>query len=234
MATDALVSTLIVTNSPKDWPADLVGVQVVDARTYLTDPAFSEPRGIKVFNLCRSYRYQSSGYYVSLLAEARGHKPIPSIATIQDLKTQAIVRLVSDELDELIQKSLAPIKSDKFTLSIYFGANMAHRYDRLSLQLFNQFQSPLLRASFVREKQGWQLRSITAIAANEVPESHRAFLIDTARLHFAGRRGGTKKRNRIRFDLAILYNPEDTEPPSDAKRSADSSRPRVNRRWRRS
>ena len=213
----ALVSTLIVTNSPKDWPADLVGVQVVDARTYLTDPAFSEPRGIKVFNLCRSYRYQSSGYYVSLLAEARGHKPIPSIATIQDLKTQAIVRLVSDELDELIQKSLAPIKSDKFTLSIYFGANMAHRYDRLCMQLFNQFQAPLLRASFVREKQGWQLRSITAIAANEVPESHRAFLIDTARLHFAGRRGGTKKRSRIRFDLAILHNPEDPEPPSDAK-----------------
>ncbi len=209
--------TLIVTNSPKDWPEEVVEVPVVDAKTYLSDPTFSEPRGVKVFNLCRSYRYQSTGYYVSLLAEARGHKPIPNIATIQDLKTQAIVRLVSDELDELIQKSLAPIKSDKFTLSIYFGANMARRYDRLSLHLFNQFQTPLLRASFMREKQGWQLRSIAAIAANEVPESHRAFLIDMARLHFAGRRSGVRRRARTRFDLAILHNPSDPEPPSDEK-----------------
>ena len=70
---------LIVTNSPKDWLVQIENVQVVDARSYLTDPSFNALRGVKVFNLCRSYRYQSTGYYVSLLAEARGHKPLPSI-----------------------------------------------------------------------------------------------------------------------------------------------------------
>ncbi len=48
---------------------------------------------MKLFNLCRSYRYQSSGYYVSLLAEARGHKPQPNVTAIQDLKSQTVVRL---------------------------------------------------------------------------------------------------------------------------------------------
>ena len=209
---------LIVTNSPKGWPVQMENVQVVDARAYLTDPSFNALRGVKVFNLCRSYRYQSTGYYVSLLAEARGHKPLPSITTIQDLKTQAIVRNVSEDLEEQIQKVLAPIKSDRFTLSIYFGRNVAKRYTRLALQLFNQFQSPLLRAYFVRaEKGGWQLRKVTTISANEVPESHWPFLIEVASQHFAGRYSGVKRRAQARFDLAILHDPDDPEPPSDPK-----------------
>jgi glutathione synthase/RimK-type ligase-like ATP-grasp enzyme len=211
------MAILIVTNSPKDWPGDIDGAQVVDARSYLTEPAYSDLRAAKVFNLCRSYRYQSTGYYVSLLAEARGHKPLPSITSMQDLKTQAIVRLVSDELDELIQHSLGPIKSESFTLSIYFGRNMAKRYDRLSLHLFNQFQTPLLRVYFNYSDQGWQIRRIKAISANEVPESHWPFVTQIAAEHFAGRRRSVKKRARARFDLAILHNPADPEPPSNAK-----------------
>src|SRR5690606_17750365 len=78
---------LMVTDSPEDWPFDSTSVQVVDPETYLIDPAYNEMRSVKVFNICRSYRYQSLGYYVSLLAEARGHKPIPSITTIQDMKS---------------------------------------------------------------------------------------------------------------------------------------------------
>ena len=77
------MAILIVTNSPKDWPGDIDGAQVVDARSYLTEPAYSDLRAAKVFNLCRSYRYQSTGYYVSLLAEARGHKPLPSITSMR-------------------------------------------------------------------------------------------------------------------------------------------------------
>lgn len=207
---------LIVTNSPDDWPAEIDDVQVVDARTYLTDPAYNDARGLKVFNLCRSYRYQSAGYYVSLVAEARGHKPQPSVTTLQDLKTAAIVRLVSDDLDSLMKQCLAPIRSERFTLSIYFGCNMAERYERLALHLFNQFQSPLLRAEFSRGDNGWQLKRVSTISANEVPQIHWPFVIEVARKHFAGRRGLGKKP-RPRFDLAILYKPDDPEPPSDAK-----------------
>ena len=146
------MSILIVVNDPREWPFEIPDVQVVDARSYLTKTEYSEMRSAKVINLCRSYRYQTTGYYVSLLAEARGHKPQPSVSTIQDIKSQAMMRLVSGELDELMQKSLSRIQSDKFTLSIYFGRNLAKRYDRLALQLFNMFQSPLLRAQFGRDK----------------------------------------------------------------------------------
>ena len=210
------MAILIVTNQPKDWPTKIDNVDVVDAKAYLTDARFSEARNVKVFNLCRSYRYQSVGYYVSLLAEARGHKPVPSVTTLQDIKSQAIVRIVSGELDELIQKSLGPIRSNKFELSVYFGRNLAHRYERLALNLFNQFQAPLIRAEFTRTKDRWTLRRVAPISTSDVPDSHWPFLIDSAVHHFSRRSGAGRKRQHARFDMAILHNPDDPEPPSDA------------------
>lgn len=207
---------LIVANDPKAWPINIPNVQVIDARSYLTRSEFSEMRGVKLFNMCRSYRYQSSGYYVSLLAEARGHKPLPSITTIQDMKSQAMIRLVSEDLDEIIQKGLAPIQRDKFTLSIYFGRNMARRYDRLCLHLFNLFQSPMLRAHFVKNGK-WVLRSIATISASEVPQSHWPFVLNVASEHFAGKRARVRRRTQARYDLAILHNPEEKDSPSNER-----------------
>jgi glutathione synthase/RimK-type ligase-like ATP-grasp enzyme len=207
------VRILIIADSPTDWPFRIPDADVVDAWSYLTQPQFSELRGVKVFNLCRSYRYQTVGYYVSLLAEARGHKPLPSISTLQDLRSQAMMRSVSEELEDLIQNSLGPIQSERFTLSVYFGRNLAKRYERLSLHLFNLFQSPLLRVQFKRYKK-WQLRGVATIAANDVPEGHWPFVVEVARQYFEGRRGTQKKRVRARYDLAILHDPDEAEPPS--------------------
>src|SRR3990167_871293 len=144
------MSNLIVVNNPRDWPLDIPGVAVVAARAYLTDPAYGGDRTARVFNLCKSYRYQTLGYYVSLLAEARGHKPLPRTSTIEDLQSQNMVRLLTEGLDELIQKSLKTIKSDTFQLSIYFGRSAASRHEQLSRQLFNLLHAPLLRAEFER------------------------------------------------------------------------------------
>jgi glutathione synthase/RimK-type ligase-like ATP-grasp enzyme len=207
---------LIVVTNPKDWPLNIADVEVVSSRAYLTDPRYSTLRGGKVFNLCRSYRYQSLGYYVSLLAEARGHKPIPSVTTIQDVKSQAMVRVVAEDLDELIQKSLGAIRSPEFTLSIYFGRNLAKRHDRLSLHLFNLFQTPLLRVEFVHHEK-WQIRSVSILPASEIPEEHWAFVVQVATEHFAGRHLGMRKRQAPRYDLAILRNPAEVTPPSDER-----------------
>ncbi|MCA9074474.1 MAG: RimK family protein [Planctomycetaceae bacterium] len=201
---------LIVSDHATDWPIDIPNVEVVDAWTYLTEPDFSARRHVKVFNLCRSYKYQSTGYYVSLLAEARGHKPLPGINALQDLKSPAMVRYAAGELEEEIELSLVPIQSDSFTLSIYFGRNLAKRYDRLAKHLFNIFQAPLLRVKFVKNGH-WQMRSVKAIATSDVPESHWPFVTEQATRHFSGRSVSKGKSSRMRYDLAILHNPEEGE-----------------------
>jgi glutathione synthase/RimK-type ligase-like ATP-grasp enzyme len=210
---------LIVVNTPANWPFHIPGVQVVGARAYLTDPAFSGMEAAKVFNCCRTYAYQSLGYYVSLLATARGHKVMPGIGTIQDLKSHAILRVASEDLDAEIQEELKPLLCTEFQLSIYFGRNIARRYDRLALRLFNQFQAPLLRAFFARDsaQSNWVLSDIRPIPANEVPDAHRDFVAEAATDFFARRRAPGRRRSSARYDLAILVNPEEKEPPSDER-----------------
>lgn len=211
------MSNLIVVNNREDWPFQLPNGEVVTAREYLADRRFFVQRGARVFNLCRSYRYQAMGYYVSLLAEARGHKPMPDIATIQDTKNQTIIRLVSDDVEDLIQQQLASLKSETFVLSIYFGRNLAKRYDRLSSRLFGAFRSPFLRATFARIGDRWQLQNIEPIAANDIPDSHFDFVAQVTEEYFQGRRANVPRQRHFRYEMAILHNPEEKLPPSDPK-----------------
>lgn len=210
------MSVLLVVDRPEDWPLELPGVELVPARTYLADPGYSGLRGAKLFNLCRSYRYQSLGYYVSLLATARGHRPLPSVTTIQDLKARSLIRSLSEDLDELVQRSFRSLGSDEFTLSIYFGRNVAQRHRRLALQLFNLFPAPLLRAFFGRSARSgrWELKSLRLIAAKDVPPEHHDFVLWAAGEYFAGRHRAPR-RTPSRYDLAILVNPSEEHPPSD-------------------
>lgn len=207
---------LFIVNNRSNWNLEIPGVEVVASRSYLTEDTYSSIRNAKVYNLCKSYRYQSAGYYVSLLASARGHKPLPNVLTIQDLKSQSIVKIVTDDLDQLIQTGLKPIQAESFTLSIYFGKNLAKKYDRLALRLFVLFQAPMLRATFIRKENEWLLKSIETIGLNEVPEEHKGFLIQAAKDYFR-KKPVPAARKETRFDLAILVNPKEENPPSDEK-----------------
>jgi glutathione synthase/RimK-type ligase-like ATP-grasp enzyme len=214
------LDNVIVLNSRRDAPANLPGIEIVNARDYLTLQSHADRRRIRVFNLCRSYRYQSTGYYVSLLASARGHKPFPSVETIQDLKSAEIVRVLSDTLAEQIERSLASIRSDRFELSIYFGQNLAKRHERLARELFRLFAAPLLRARFERSiPQGpFQLVRVRPIAIDDVPTGHRAFLWKAARSFFRHPAPRRETTGATPYDIAILYDPDgDVEPPSDPR-----------------
>jgi glutathione synthase/RimK-type ligase-like ATP-grasp enzyme len=207
---------LIVVNDPEDWTLSIPGVELVDARTYLTDPRYAQMRRSRVFNLCRSYRYQSVGYYVSLLAEARGHKPQPSVACIQDMKLVSLMRVYSDEIESVLQAALQPIRGATFTLSIYFGMNMAKRYERLCRELFELFPAPLLRVQFRREGDGWRIGQVAPLPAADMPASHRGFATEAARTYFL-RNPKKKRKEAMRYDMAILYSPGEKNKPSNQK-----------------
>jgi len=208
--------SLIVVENTRRWPFELKGVEVVPARSYLVEPRFAEMKRAAVYNMCRRIGYQSVGYYVSLLAAARGHRPMPSVATVQALGQVPLLRAASEELEEEIQRCFASLRSSEFTLSIYFGRNLAKKYDRLSRALFNQFPAPILVARFQRGPDGWRMANLRLGAASEVPESHRDFVIQSAQTHFA-RRHTTPQKPVLRYDLAILWSEDDVDPPSDER-----------------
>ncbi|HET9233313.1 MAG TPA: RimK family protein [Candidatus Eisenbacteria bacterium] len=208
------MAVLLVVENPKNWKLHIPGTLVVPAREYVSNPRFAEVRRAKVFNFCRAYSYQSLGYYVSLLAAARGHLPLPSVKTLQDLRHNAILRIVSEDLEEQLQRTFSGLQSDRFELSIYFGRNMAKRYNRIAQAIFNHFPAPFLRAEFVR-KDDWELGSLRPIATSEIPESHRPFVIEEAQRYFGRRR--ERGQARMRYELAILVNPQEIDAPSDGR-----------------
>ena len=206
----------IVVNQPEKWNFSIDNITVISSQDYLTNPKYSLLKNARVFNLCKDYSYQSKGYYVSLLAEARGHLPIPTTKNIVDLKALKLVRIVSDEFDDVIQQSLKNIKSQDFTLSIYFGQNVAQKYKTLSALFYKHFQVPFLRVK-LNHTTKWNIQSIKAISESEIPVEHVSSVHEFANQYFAKKRYDTAKVTNYDFDLAILVNPNDPAPPSNLK-----------------
>jgi glutathione synthase/RimK-type ligase-like ATP-grasp enzyme len=206
---------LLVVENPRGWSLALPEVEVIAARAYLTDPLVATVRRAMVFTLCGTYGYQTVGYYVWLLAAARGHRPLPSVTTIQDLRSLPVLRIIGDDLRRDINRTLGPLKADRFELSIYFGRNMASRYDRLCQALFAHFPAPFLRADLIRVEDGWRLDALRPLGATDIPERHHEFLNEQARRYLA--RPKVNKRTEYRYDLAILYDAAEIDAPSDER-----------------
>ncbi len=210
------MSVLVVIENPEDCSLVFSGVEPVAARSYLTDDTFTGLRGVKIINICRSYRYQSMGYYVSLLAEARGHKPVPSITAIQDMKSLGIIRLASDELEEVMAKALSDHQPEKLSFSAYFGKTPDKGLELLASRLFKLFPAPFLRADLTFAN-GWQLQNVSPLSVKDIPAEERDFAESVSTEYFAGKKLIIPKRPVSRYDLAILHDPEEARPPSDAK-----------------
>lgn len=207
----------LVVDNPERWPFNIANVDVVSARAYLTDAAFARGPHRRVFNLCRSYKYQSTGYYVSLLAEARGHRPIPSVSTIQELKSSAHVRGATEDLDDLVAKTLHGSTEAYARFHIFFARTREKKFERLGKQLFSLFPSPMLRAEFERTAQGWRLDSLGVLAASDIREDERPFVVEAARDFFEGKTQRPRRRSQPRYQLAVLLDPGEKHPPSDER-----------------
>jgi glutathione synthase/RimK-type ligase-like ATP-grasp enzyme len=209
------MNILFVVSQQQDWPNDIPGVTVVPARTYLMDPAYGDSNSTKVINLCRSTRYQSHGYYVSLLAEVRGHQPLPNVGAIKQLQSDTLVQDVTEKIGNLIDCSFSRVAEDVVDLDIFFGhdAGGSHRY--LSEQLFRMLQAPLLHARFERAHECWHLCSIHAGSVRDIPLHQREFAMNAAIEHLKEQKIRTCTTASAQPSLAILIDPQRPESPSN-------------------
>jgi hypothetical protein len=205
---------LIIVENPDNWKFNLEDAEVVTPSAYISGDDYKDSRGLKVINLCKSYQYQSMGYYVSLLAEARKHKVLPGVTTIQDLRFPSILREDSQDFDDLIQSSFKGVTTDKVEFDIYFGITQEEDLHPLAKQLFQYIQAPCLMATFTKRSK-WVLQSIKPISLGEVPEEDKPLLRMAAERYL--RRKRDVRPDKKKYDLAILVDPSDANPPSDEK-----------------
>jgi len=206
---------VFVTDHGQEW-FEIPDATVLTARGYLADPDSGAGDRVRVLNLCRTGRYQGRGYYVSLLAEARGQRPLPDVKTVEDLKSEDRVRTLAAQLDALVQETLHHDESDRFELDVYLGRDPAQRHQALAEQLFASVRAPLLRALFRRADGRWRLDAVQAIGIPDVPSQHRACLLDAAKAFVAEAPAPRPQRAEAgKPRLAILWDPDEPHKPSD-------------------
>jgi glutathione synthase/RimK-type ligase-like ATP-grasp enzyme len=200
------MNTLIVTDSEQEW-LEVPGATVLTARGYLAERESDLYADVRVLNFCRTGRYQGRGYYVSLIAQARGQRPLPEVKTVEYLKSEAYVRELAAELEPLV---LDHEESDRFELDVYLGRDPAQRHQALAEQLFASVRAPLLRALFARAEGRWRLDSVQSLSVADIPAQHRECLLDAARAFVA--ESSVPKAQRTRTGpprLAILWDPNE-------------------------
>jgi glutathione synthase/RimK-type ligase-like ATP-grasp enzyme len=211
---------IIIVERKEDWASYFPSEDIVSAQEYLEQTRGNgQGKRIQVINLCRSYKYLGHGYYCSLLAEARGHKVIPSVRTISELTRKSLYGLALDDLDKLLEKALSNhLYSDTegFTLTLYFGKTNIEPLQDLARQLFEVFPCPILLVEF-RKTNGWHIEGIKSGALHKLREDQEdqfAHSLDS----FSRKIWRVPRSPRLaRYDLAILHDPQEALPPSNAK-----------------
>ena len=174
------MKALIVVNREDDWPHQIPGAAVATAKSYLTGQAANSDQYRQVVNLCRCARTDDAGFYVSLLAEARGQRPLPTAKALEELHASPANAAAVREIEELVAQS-APARR-QLELDAYFGTDPAGELDALAQQLFVLAKAPLLRASFRRDRSRWHLQRLRALSVSEVPARQRPALVRAASL----------------------------------------------------
>src|SRR5437868_15125498 len=136
---------VIVVEKITDWGSYFPSDNVVAAQEYLKEPIGADDERVQVINLCRSYKYLGIGYYVSLLAEARGHKVIPSVRTINDLRKRALYGLDIEDLNLKLTKFLPEGSGDTtdFGVLVYFGETSYGTLSDLAPQVIETCACPV-------------------------------------------------------------------------------------------
>ena len=94
---------VVLVDHARDFPNAETPHKVIATSEYLARPKLFAGSGrAKLINLSRSYNYQSKGYYASLLAEARGHRVIPSVETMLELREHKLYEHALPDLEQAL------------------------------------------------------------------------------------------------------------------------------------
>jgi len=211
---------VIVVDKCDEWPAPLPGVEVMSLSDYLQRVWTPASRGLHVYNLCSKQGYQSSGYYASLLASAHGHQILPSASTLNDMRLQDLPHAVQSELQVLAKKCLFESDGPACTMSIFFGRSRQPARQELASFLFYFFPSPLLRVRFEFDGLNWQIACCERFCLGEVCQEGLAWMVEAAQQHMTIRHADgsarlPRSRQGKRYNLAVLVNDHEEQPPSN-------------------
>lgn len=207
---------VILVDQPRDLPNAETPHKVITTSDYLARPRLFDLGRPKLVNLSRSYAYQSKGYYASLLAEARGHRIVPTVETMLELREAKLYEHALPELENELNRCARRAEleiEEELKLLVCFGIARDARFEGFGRLLFDWFRCPALEVSIEPGK--WlsidriRPRTVTRLANGE-----GEFFREALHRHTQREWRAPKARTVAKYDLAVLLDPNEKLPPS--------------------
>jgi glutathione synthase/RimK-type ligase-like ATP-grasp enzyme len=208
--------TLIITDD-SNFKFERAGISTISFTDYVSQYPQKNEGKIQIINFCETKDYLSKGYYCSLLGEARKHKMLPSVSTINDLR-----KLEKDDENFLFMKGsylnlMKSIQASKITsFNIYFGIADNEMCQKIAKWVFDNYPSPILHVQITQNNEE-RFVKISSRSFSELTESEKQNCIKCLQTFISKNWRLSKKEKRFRWDMAILVNPDEEQPPSDKK-----------------
>lgn len=205
----------IIVDHKQDWAPYYPSDQLISAEDYLSSPVTGPESKTRVINLCSDYDYLGTGYYCSLLAEARSQRVIPSIRSITDLANHQYYRLYDIDLNRYLSKCV-DTDSAHLQVKIFFGCSALTGMEKLAQRLFELYPCPILVVKFERRER-WEISSIMPGQLTGLDEDEQTVFADAIDRYSRTIWRKPRSRKRFRFDLAILCDSGEKLAPSNPK-----------------
>lgn len=190
-------------------------ISTISFDDYVTHyPKKNEPK-VRIINFCDSATYLSKGYYCSLLAEARKHKVLPSVSTINDLRELTAAGDSKVTHIKIPTEVTRGLDADKLILFyVFFGYVENPDYKKLGKLIFDAYMAPILKVTLTHGKLGLTL-TVSGISFAALAEPEKKVCLE--KLDYFTQRVWTHSatQKRLRWDMAILVNPNEKQPPSN-------------------
>jgi glutathione synthase/RimK-type ligase-like ATP-grasp enzyme len=209
---------VILVDQPKDFPNADTPHKVITTSEYLARPRLFDMSRAKLVNLSRSYAYQSKGYYASLLAEARGHRVVPTVETMLELREAKLYEHALPELEDELNRCArrADFQPEgEFKLLVCFGISRDDRFESFGRLLFDWFRCPALELTV--EPGAWlSIERIRPRPMTRLANGEGEFFRSSLHQHTKREWRDPKARALAKYDLAVLFDPNEKMAPSSA------------------
>lgn len=167
----------------------------------------------RIINLCSDCSYLSSGYYVSLLAKARGQKVIPSVEVLVDLNWKRLSHELFPDLNEILEKQYKS-HNNSYNFYIFFGFSPILELQIISKKIFNKFQSPILSVTISKEGGKWHITNLESIAVKKLDQEQKKHFVNSLIEYSKKNWINSKSKKEYKYYLAILFDENDKYRPS--------------------
>ncbi len=208
---------ILIADDLRDLAALGAPFRMMTSRDYVLQPKLLSGSRPKIINLARNYNYQTDGYYASLLAEARGHRVVPTVETMLDLYDRELPEDAMSVLEELLNKDVgkAPEKGPApERIVVCFGETEDERFKKFGRQLFDWYRAPVLVVTTAANGT-CKIKRIKLTPFTRLEDDELKFFVDSLTSYTGRVWKNPKARTIAKWSIAVLHDPNEQLAPSN-------------------